>query len=149
MTFVVEVSADGVSDAARAVGGPADRTDNLRPAFDRVRLLFAEAEQQRFETRGLGHWAPILPSTQLRKLEKGQDPRVLRATGSLFRSLTQPSAGGSVFETSRYEVTLGTSVEHAKYHQGGRGREDRPVILVTERMRREFVEALQQHVSEE
>jgi len=142
VSFTVWVDEQGLDRAVARVARLGERAEDTGPLWRQIRAAFLAAGEQRFSSRGRGWWAPDLPETIARKTAAGQDPRTLRATGGLHRSLTAPGAAGAVFEPRRDRVTLGTSVPHAVYHQGGEGREDRRVIVVTRGMREGFAAAI-------
>lgn len=80
------------TDSVRArFAGVEERAANFTPAWPNVLRLLEEGEREVFATDGavLGAaWKSLRASTIAIKHRKGQDPRVMRATGALERSLT-------------------------------------------------------------
>src|SRR5664279_3100456 len=77
---------------------------------------------------------------------KGQDPRILRATNTLFRSLTEPVFGQHVAKISPSEAFFGTSVPYARVHQTGAPKANIPKrqpVELTESQRKEWVKTIQ------
>jgi phage gpG-like protein len=112
----------GTTHVERKLLGWSDRARNLKPAFERVHSLFLEIERKQFDTEGRsgsGGWAPLADSTRTRKAARGQDPRILRSTERLFRSLTEPVFGDHISRITEDEAFFGTKVPYAVFHQQG------------------------------
>ena len=98
----------------------AERAKDARPAMRKVREILEGANRNQFQTSGayLGDsWAPLAPGTLARKARKGQDSRVLRATGALEASLSggKGRRGGATRTTAR----AGTSIWYAVFAMSG------------------------------
>lgn len=127
-----------------------DRIEDARPAFRRIVEHLMDVEQRQFDTQGQyasGRWAPLKEETIRAKVNRGEDPRILRATEALMHSLTQRGAAGQKLIITPTEMVFGTTVPYAKFHQTGTSRmpQRRPVEH-TERDRRELVRILQRHI---
>ncbi|GAB6901862.1 hypothetical protein [Kineosporia succinea] len=142
MTLELRMGVDGVGRVEARFDDLGDKAANPGPLWERLYAGFLGAERSRFDTRGYGHWRPILPATSRRKIARGQDPRTLRATGALYRSLTSRGAPGSVYRTTSSSVIFGSSLDQAIYQQGGEGRRDRPVIVLSRRMKKQFAQTI-------
>ncbi len=115
---------------------------------------FLETEQGAFDSQGSttkdGEWEPLSPNTLTEKMRKHQDSRILRATGTLFRSLTSQGAKGAVFDFDETSVTMGTSIPYAEYHQTGtRHMPQRKPVDPSEAVRRAWVQIIQRTFTEE
>lgn len=113
-TFVLQ--ATGAREAARDLRGVGERATQLRPVFDDLIGALLTGERKLFDRNGGGGrnaWPPNRKSTIARKLARGQDPRPMRATGSLERMLTQKGASGQIARGG------GTILDFGARHVGG------------------------------
>lgn len=70
----------------------------------------------------------------------------MRASDRLFQSLTDQTAD-SVVEIEAQEMTFGTEVPYARYHQRGEGRNpQRKILVVTEEDRRQLKKIVRAHL---
>jgi phage gpG-like protein len=98
----------------------AERAKDARPAMRKVREIMEGANRRQFETSGayLGEsWAQLAPGTLARKARKGQDSRILRASGVLEASLSggKGRRGGA----TRTSARAGTSIWYAVFAKAG------------------------------
>lgn len=88
-------------------------------AFPAIHDDFQRLEANRFANEGPG-WAPLSPTTIRIKQRRGYDqpetPMV--ATGNLLYSLAGTTEH-SVFDLGPEEITMGTNLPYAQYHQNG------------------------------
>lgn len=119
MAFQFTFEAYGEKLVSRELLDLGDRALDARPAFRLIVDDFRGYEATRFDTRGDGTWVPLAPSTVAEKARKGQDPRVLHATGSLRASLTERGAKDSYSRVYPTFMLFGTKRPYAKYLQGG------------------------------
>jgi len=122
------------------------RASDIRPLSFKVRTVFRQAEETRFDRMGPG-WPPLAESTRERKARDGLDPRVMRAKGVLYRSLTSPRAALQVDRRDQHEMEFGTQVPYAKYHQTGTGVPRRPVVELSMAQHQALTEAMAEYVS--
>jgi phage gpG-like protein len=108
--------------------------------------IFRQSEQRRFDAGGPG-WPPLADSTREKKERLGQDPRVLRATEVLYRSLTEPQAAMQIDEHSPDEIRFGTTVPYARFHDTGHGVPQRTLIELRPGERRQITEALETYIA--
>lgn len=116
----LQVDADGVAQVKTHLGEFSDRAKDARPAMRKVRSIMEEGQRRNFETSGgyLGEsWATLSPGTLARKARKGQDAKVLRATGALEASLT--GGRGKRTGATKTMARVGTSVWYAVFAQSG------------------------------
>lgn len=114
------VDLEGDDRVLKDLAGAAARAKDARPAMRKVRAIMEGANRRQFETSGayLGDsWAPLAPGTLARKARKGQDSRILRATGALEASLSggKGRRGGATRSTAR----AGTSIWYAVFAKAG------------------------------
>jgi phage gpG-like protein len=134
----------GVLSALRKGGS---QPGPLRDFYSQASARYLGFIRARFvrASRGDGTWKPLALYTKLKRLEKLQPARlrqlmkttsatsreeqlielansrpfpILRDTGILFNSLTSGSPGG-VQQFAQDEVTVGTNIKYAGYHQFG------------------------------
>jgi phage gpG-like protein len=89
-------------------------TENPRPALQAVGLYIEARAKRAFDEPGLrpAAWAALKPATLRAKAAKNLSSRILRANGTLWRSIR-------ITEVTRTRVTVGTDRFHAKFHQLG------------------------------
>jgi phage gpG-like protein len=130
---VITVEVKGASELQRAFNELAARARDLRPWWPAVARRFWEAERALFDDQGGGKWAPLSPQYQARKLRQYPSTGILERTGDLRRSLTGPSAPGTVYDPQPESLLLGTTVRSAQFHHTGtRKMPARPPIIISE-----------------
>lgn len=92
------------------------RLQDLTGLWRRFSQTMGKIGQERFQTAGYGEWAPLAPSTLADKERHGFPFFPLIRTGELYQSLTEPSRAAAF---SASEMTWGTDVPYAQYHQQG------------------------------
>lgn len=92
--------------------------DDFRPAWERMATDFWMQNMQTFSQEGPG-WRPLSAKYKAWKDEHYPGQPILVRTGMLRLSLTTSSAPDSIFDVRPHEMTLGTSVKYAMYHQTG------------------------------
>lgn len=138
----IDVQERGVDRAKRNLEEMGLRAKDVRGVSFKVRTVFRKAEERRFNSQGDGSWPPLAQATREAKARNGQDPRMLRATGALFRSLTSPRAAGQIDERRPDEFRFGTKLPYAQFHDTGRGVPKRKLIDLTVKERREIDDAI-------
>lgn len=147
MRLVLE--AFGEQQFARELLRFSERADDMRPVFRVLADDFNKMEDQQFSTQGgfgSGGWRPLRPATIAAKSARGLDTRILHATLTLRKSLTQKSGQGVVRRFSRDEMFVGSSVEYGVHHQWGAPRANLPrrrPVEFPERNRNDWVKRLQ------
>lgn len=143
----IEISETGAAKAAHDVEQLGVRAGDVMPVWPELDAMFRDDERQRFDRRGPG-WAQLDTATQDAKARLGQDPRVLRATDTLYRSLT---AAAGVPEVGAMPGTLhfGTDVEYARFHQYGTVNMPRRTLIdLSPRTRDRMVETVSDYIVE-
>lgn len=104
------ITTRGFDELAATLGGMADRIE--RPAgVDRTVTGIMRARlAQRFAREGEGDWAPLAASTLAAKRRRGEDSRILRATGRMLRELL---AGDAVATAGEIKFTPSTTGGYA------------------------------------
>ena len=124
-----------------------DRAGATGEFFRRVARLLLDQHRERFLR---SPWLPLDPDTVRRKARQGQDPRILRVTGTLERALTVWGAPGQKLQITPDELVFGLEQSGAAYygvfHQRGEGVPKREVVKATQATRRRVAEALRDHL---
>lgn len=138
-------------------------------AFREVIGILRASVVQNFRTRGVSggsRWRDLQPETVAAKVRKGQDVRILRATGRLYGSLVGsegstgrarsdvggrfiPGGGDHVEEITPDSLRWGSRVEYGVFHQSSAPRRVipyRPPVRLQEREKRAIVRALQRGI---
>lgn len=92
--------------------------------WNMVIARFREVEKQHFAAGGNGQsggFAPLKPAYAKAKARKWGNVPILTASGRMVRSLTSDT-GDSVIDKQPQELTIGTSLKYAGYHQAGTSR---------------------------
>jgi hypothetical protein len=124
----MEIDTSGVRAQVALMKQLGIRGADARPAFDKVEEVYREQGEKLWGTRGHGGWPRLKESTIDTKNRKGLDPRIMRAKGFLYRSLTQKKPRARWRRARKTELRWGTKVFYAFFHQEGRGVPVRKVI---------------------
>jgi phage gpG-like protein len=107
--------------------------------WDAVATEFRKIEYEQFASEGAdgasGAWQALSTEYAARKLKQWGQVPIMQASGRLWRSLTQKGSKDAVEEQTATELTLGTTVEYAKYHQSKEPRKKlprRPLVDLTD-----------------
>lgn len=125
-----------------------DSLSDLRPLWPEVIREFYLIEAEQFDSEGAagasGKWAPLSDTYAKYKQVAYPDKPILRADDDLFESLTDPEAAGAILQPEQDQLTIGTSVPYAIYHQRGTSRMPaRPPISLAEAQKRRLQKAIQ------
>lgn len=142
---------EGVPATAAMLRDAAARGEDMRPAMERIKLLFIEGHKENFASHGayLGHrWPENSPETIARKAREGVPSlsSLMVNSGGLGEALA--GGKGSRSRASRGSVRVGVSLISALFAQGGasgarRGVEPaRPVVGISEGEQRESLSIL-------
>jgi hypothetical protein len=120
---------------------------DFSPALREIRKSFYAMERQQFATEGQGDWRPDTPATLARKARQGQDPRIMRGKGELYRALALGQGKDAINELSSDELRLGTSLVQGRVAQRSPDqRRRRRVLVVTKRRRAKWLRVIRDHV---
>jgi hypothetical protein len=120
---------------------------DFTPAFKKIRKSFYAAEVQKFNSLGGGHWQPDTAATLRRKAERGQDPRVMRATGELYLAMTRGQGPGAVNKLTTDELALGTRLVQGVVAQRTKGRKRRRFLVGNKRRRMAWMKTIRDHIT--
>lgn len=97
----------GAAETAREYHAKAKRSRDIRPALERIKDFWLLSQQRQFDSQA--GWPDIKAKSRQWKTERGLDPRVMRATGLLERTLTQPNqqASGQMAEPFADSLLVG------------------------------------------
>lgn len=130
----VQLEAKGITESVTHLGQFAKRARDARPAMRKVRQIMEAGQRKNFQSSGayIGEtWAPLAPGTLARKARKGQDARILRASGALEASLSggKGKRGGATKTGAR----AGTAVWYAIFTKGTKTGPFRRIIGINKR----------------
>lgn len=143
--FVFEL--DGVPEFDRGFSRVEREIDDHRFLWPAVSQEVYQIETEQFQSEGAAggnKWAAL--SVAYKKFKEMAFPNqpILRATTSLFESVTSPNAPGAIFRPEQGMLTIGTSHEAAVYHQRGTGKMPaRKVYSFSEQQKRRIQKAIQ------
>lgn len=126
----IEVTAFGDEQVARDLLRIGDRGVNLRPLWPLLAKYFYAMERAQFATEGAfsGHpWERLKDATIRRKRAKNQDKGILRATDTLYKSLTRQTARYASRTNSAGTFFRGSTHPVGVHHQHGAPRAGVPM----------------------
>jgi phage gpG-like protein len=148
----IHFEVQGDEELVRAFGLMASRVDDWRPFWPDIAAVFYVGEAARFDSQGYGSWRQLSDGYRKWKSKNYPGEGILSLTGDLRRSLTNRFSPATVYEDEPRQLTLGTIVHYAKYHQYGTSRMPaRPPIDITQeqinQMGRVAVESFERYAS--
>lgn len=149
--FQIIGTVDGVERLNRAFNRTEGFVADMRNFAPAIAQEFYRAEREQFQTEGSagasGKWSPLSTPYARFKAERFPGETILRATGALEASLTDPDAFDAIFRADEREIVLGTKVPYARAHQRGAGRlPSRPPISLSETQKRRMQKAVQRQL---
>ena len=144
--FVGEI--EGVTVLNRAFNRIDQHISDFRGIWPDVTRTIYGIFGKAFDTEGAstaaGKWKALTPSYAKRKAIQYPGQPILRATNSLFESMTDPEAPGAIYRPERDQLTIGTKDPKGRAHQHGGGRlPARPIISFTESDKRDIQKSIQ------
>lgn len=144
MRFRIEV--DGAQVLDRSFNRITDKISDFRDIWPEVQKTFLEIESDQFASGGAkgasGDWEDLAPSTIEKKGFMGSFKLI--ESGDLKASVSRKGAKGQIYDPQPLELTLGTSIPYAIYHQRGTKRMPaRPVIDLSEESKRKIQKSIQ------
>ena len=115
----IDISERGLASARSRLLAMQARSKVFTPVLLKAKQQIKAANAANFTSNGLpvGGWAPLDPVYAAWKMARFPGAPPMVQTGRLFASLTGATAS---FETmTNTSITIGTSVEYAKFHQYG------------------------------
>lgn len=127
MSVDVEVIPLGTQSLDEVLAGWERRAATISLAYAAIATDFRAIEARRFRAEGPG-WEPLAPSTVRERERKGYGGAhpILRRTGALQDSFTNPAAPHAVFRVEPEGFFVGSSDPVAHFHQTGGSVEGRP-----------------------
>jgi phage gpG-like protein len=116
-----------------------------RPILTDIVDEIIEIQQDRWRK---GRFKKLAPSTLARKRREGQDPRPLRASGALMRSLTEDNAPNQTKIVRDDYLVFGTTLYYARFHNIGKGVPKRKPLDITPRQREPLVQRIMDFLTE-
>lgn len=138
MGTTIKVDGRSIAPVRRKIHAMRQRTGNLMAAWEALLDWFADQERRQFGSRGARWrtaWPELAASTVHEKREQGYSTDTLVRTSDLLRSLADRPM--SVERILPHEVTAGTRITYAKYHQYGTKRMPRRTLISAEQVARE------------
>ncbi len=144
--FRLELDVMGDKVLSRGFSRYAEDVQDMHEAFEEIAADFWESNEKQFVTEGKyggGRWRALAPSTL--RAKPGGLPTLVRE-GTLKDSLTKGNPW-TIEKIEPLQVTLGTKVPYALYHQRGTGNmPKRPVIAVPETQRTRWHKIIQRYL---
>ncbi len=146
----LDIEIEGLDELLAAFKGVEAGMLDLRQlgTWKAVASEFRKIEKQAFNSEGgsgrSGKWKELSSPYKARKAKKWGNVGILTASGQLYRSLTQEGSTGAVYEESAQEMTIGTSIKYAGYHQKGTSRmPKREPISFTDAQEKQLMQPIQ------
>lgn len=127
-----DVDIKGVDETVHNLKQLGENADKAGPAFEKIADLFLENEKIIFKREGGSggnKWPRNTPSTLASKIAKGLDPRPMRATGALERSLTVARAADQIRWWNNRQIAFGTTVWYAQFSNNSKDPDRKRVVL--------------------
>lgn len=142
---------DGVEEFNRGFNRVEDFISDFRFVWPSViSLFYTDLFPDLFASEGAtsvgGKWPELTHSYATFKAIAFPSQTILKASNSLFDSLTSPEASGAIIRPERDELTLGTSIPYALAHHRGspnRNLPKRSLNPLTETGKRKMQKAIQ------
>lgn len=156
----IEITGYGETIVHRKLLRFAEQLAYPREAMEIAAEILREETKLQFDTQGRhasGGWRALADSTKAFKARRNLDPRILRATGALFTTLTDKYGGARGLDGTIYKhieeigpsgdsLRFGSTAAYGVYHQSSQPRHKipyRPPIALTEAAKRRLVTEIQ------
>ena len=145
------MSVRGAEVVATNFAQMANLAGNYSDAWDKVADELMKGTLRQFLSggrRGGGSWKRLTKNWLDYKLRHGYDRRILFMEHPLSRSVTVKDAAGQVMRKTPTTLVFGSSIEYAKVHQlgGGRNIPARPFLKVLPSDRKKIDKILSDHL---
>lgn len=127
---MIKIDGRTIAPLRRKIHAMKERANNLIPAWDELISWFADQERLQFGQRGArwhALWPELAKDTVIDKRALGYTGDILIRETDLLRSLTDRPL--SIERVSAREMTAGTRVPYARFHQDGTKRTPRRTLL--------------------
>ena len=145
-----EIQTKGVNASASRLERLGHQAKNAKPAFEEILDGLIEGEQSLWRRNGGGgakKWLPNTEKTAAEKKSKGLDPRPMRATGALERSLTIKGAPGMIHNVDDDGLTFGTKLHYAQFSQFAKDATRKRVVVTLQAKQKKLIrEKLAEHL---
>lgn len=113
----VDIKSADLKKFTRKLNKFAQKIKDLRSYFEEAGRNFLEEERGIFlhKVPTGKPWANLKPATWKRKKTK----HIMRESNTLFKSLTKRGAKGNIFHITPSNLTVGTAISYAIFHQKG------------------------------
>lgn len=152
MPQTFSIQARGIDPTADKLEGMGERATQMRPIFDDLIDTLIDNEKTLWARNGGGgrnKWPANTKSTVASKVAKGLDPRPMRSSGALERSLTQKGARGQIARGGGKQLEFGTSIWYAQFSQGAKNpARKRTVLSLLPKTKRSIREIVLNHIIE-
>lgn len=154
MPRYLDIEITGVQTVRRQLLRGAAAAANMRPALWEIREDIFRIIRINFISqgrRGGGSWKQLDPRTAAAKARRGQDPRILIATGKLMDSFTRRGSRYMRSAVNKDRIYLDTTLPYADTHQYGdqsRGIPTRPFIRFLPQDKKRWVKMCESHLME-
>tara|TARA_Y100000310_G_scaffold296063_1_gene328006 strand:- start:291 stop:800 length:510 start_codon:yes stop_codon:yes gene_type:complete len=141
----------GIKGKTVLMGVMARKVKNLKPAFEDIADDFYRNEREMFARSGavgggFRRWKPVNATYARRKAEQGFGSKILVRTGRLRSSLTS-RGGDNHLKIGKLQMSIGTTVPYAKYHEHGtRKMPKRSILRIPKKTRAHWVRIIQRHI---
>ena len=115
----ISIKAKGIDKTIARMGAITARAQVFNPVFLKAKEELHLANSANFASNGLlvGGWAPLDAEYAAWKMSRFPGAPPMVRTGRLFASLA--GANASAFRMTNTSMSIGTTVEYAKFHQYG------------------------------
>jgi phage gpG-like protein len=122
MSVTVSVTIEGDEELRRGFQQLGVQITDWRPLWADIAAVFYVGESARFDTEGFGTWPALSPGYAKWKAKNYPGKPILTRTGALRESLTSKSGAAAIYEPEPQQLTLGTRIKYAEFHQTGTSR---------------------------
>lgn len=152
MKFSFEI--DGDVQVSRRLLRFGSNARDARPVFHTIADDIFGYNRRQFDSQGgygSGGWKPLKPETVRRKAmhKPPLDPRILRATGKLHRSLTVRGGGDQNLIIDANMFVLGSNLPYSQAHQHGNPANNLPMrkpVELTIQNRKDIIKRIQRWI---
>lgn len=116
---MIEVEFVNLPQVFRGLAQVEQGIENLKPLWEKFGKEFYAEEKALFNA---APWKPLSPAYAPQKARRFPGKGMLRATDTLFKSLTEQGAAGNVSRINNQEAEFGSNIDYGLFHQFGTSR---------------------------